>query len=279
MARPLRVLVENGFYHLTARGIAKQPIYADDIDRRRFLRGVERSVSRLDWRCLAYCLMENHFHLIVRTPVPNLARGMQQVNSQFAQYYNKRHNRIGPLFAGRYGAKLIQRDAHLLEVFRYVALNPVRSGACDDPEDWIWGSHGAIAGTRAGPDWLGVDEVHALFADAFGGNGRAAYVQFVLEGTAADVMPDAAALGDEAFLKDVLPSSRPGSEFVERDWGPGRPPLTELLKDGGSGESIALAYRDHGYTMSHIAAALGCHVCTVSRRLAAHEGRMLECKT
>ena len=276
VARPLRLLVANGVYHVTARGIASQAIYEDDFDRRGFLRVLGRTVSRFGWRCLTYCLMINHFHLVVRTPEPNLARGMQQLSSQYAQRYNQRHERIGPLFAGRYGAKLIQRDAHLLEVFRYVALNPVRAGVCAEPTAWRWGAHCAITGQRQAPGWLAVDEVRTLFA-GYDDGGRV-YRRFV--DTAPDVaLPaDGVAVGDVEFLRRVLPSTKPGPDIAERDWGEGRPPLGELLSVLDSGQAIAVAYRKHGYTMSRIAAEMGCHVCTVSRRLKAYERQMLESK-
>lgn len=108
-------------------------------------------MARFDWRCLAYCLMDNHFHLLVRTPLANLPRGMQQINSGHAQAYNRRHGRTGPLFERRYGAALVQEDVHLLEIFRYIALNPVRAGLCREPEDYAWSSHAALAGIAVSP--------------------------------------------------------------------------------------------------------------------------------
>ena len=154
----------------------------------------------------------------------------------------------------------------------------MRSGACQDPKDWKWGAYGAIVGNRTPPRWLSVEEVLVLFAESLGSDGARAYRQFVVAGSAGDAPRDGVAVGDAAFLRSVLPSVRPGPEFVVRDWGDGRPRLDELLRDGGSGRAIAIAYRRHGYTMSRIAAEIGCHPCTVSRRLKAYEAEMLECK-
>jgi putative transposase len=111
MARPLRLLVENGHYHVTSRTWDRSPLYRNDEDRHEFLDLLEANVERFDWRCLAYCLMDNHFHLLVRTPLANLPRGMQRINSRYAQLYNKWRGRKGPVYEGRYHGPLIQRAA------------------------------------------------------------------------------------------------------------------------------------------------------------------------
>ena len=265
MARPLRLVVADGTYHATARGIAKGDIYLDDRDRRVFLQILVHTIERFSWRCLSYCLMPNHFHLLVRTPIPNLSRGMARLKGGYAQAHNRRHERIGPLFAGRFSARLVQRDRHLLETFRYIALNPVAAGLCESPSSWRWGAHPALAGERAAPEWLAVDEARGWFAGATG------YREFVIEPANPFPLPVGVVTGDDDFRRRHLPDRRPGSEFAEHDWGKGRPALGELLQDGGSGRSIATAYRVHGYTMQTIASVLGRHVCTVSRRLRAYE--------
>jgi putative transposase len=273
VARPLRLLVADGIYHVTARGIARNEIYLDDHDRRLFLHILVRTLERFSWRCLSYCLMPNHFHLLIRTPIPNLSRGIARLKGGYAQAYNRRHERIGPLFAGRFSARLVQRDRHLLETFRYIALNPVVAGLCEGPSSWRWGAHPALAGEQKAPEWLAVEEAHGWF------DGVAAYSAFVAEQSDPPAPARGVVLGDDDFRRRHLPARRPGSEFAEHDWGDGRPKLAELLRDGGSGKSIAAAYRTHGYTMRSIASFLGRHVCTVSRRLRAYETEMRECKT
>jgi putative transposase len=136
MSRPLRIEIAGGTYHVTARGNSRLPIYKDATDGRVFLYTLGQVVSRFGWECLAYCLMRNHYHLVVGTPRPNLARGMRQLNGVYVQRFNRRHERGGSLFERRYGAVLIERDSHMLEVFRYVARNPVRAGLCARPESW-----------------------------------------------------------------------------------------------------------------------------------------------
>ena len=120
MARPLRLLFENGHYHVTARSWDRSALFRDDEHRLEFLDMLSMTVHRFDWRCLAYCLMGNHFHLLVRTPIPNLPRGMQRLNSGYAQWFNRQGGRKGPVYEDRYHAVLVQREPHLLELFRYV---------------------------------------------------------------------------------------------------------------------------------------------------------------
>lgn len=266
-------------YHVTARGNGRQTIFEDDHDRRAFLALLRRVIDRFGWRCLTYCLMDNHVHLLLRTPEPNLSRGMQQLKSAHAQAFNRRHQRVGHLFAGRYGAQLVQQDAHLLEVFRYVALNPVRAGMCVNASVWPWSAHAALAGFAAAPAFLHTEEAWSWFAPA--GPGSIApqrYLAFVEAKGDEEHRADVVAVGDEAFLRAMLPATRPSTEVPVRQWGEGRPPLTELLDELGTAGGIARAYRQHGYTLSTIASHLGCHVSTVSRRLRAHERASLDCK-
>src|SRR4051812_47131806 len=136
-------------------------IYRDDGDRRTFLAILEDTIDRYGWKCYAYCLMGNHFHLVVGTPEPNVAAGMCRLNGGYARSFNKRHGRCGHLFERRYHAELVQTDGHLLELVRYVALNPVRAGLCGRADEWPWSSYGSLVGIRPAPGWLDVDEVRA----------------------------------------------------------------------------------------------------------------------
>lgn len=277
MARPLRLLIEDGIYHVTSRGL--EAIYRHDSDRRAFLVLLGRTIGRFDWRCLTYCLMDNHFHLLVRTPQANLSIGMRHLKSAYAQSYNRRHERRGPLFEGRFAARLVQQDAHLLQVFRYIALNPVSAGLCAGAEEWEWSGHRALSGRVAAPPWLAAAESCTWFSEKSHQAGRRAYRDFVAGPAEEPRDVSGAALGSSEFLRAVLPDTRPGPDIPEHDWGPGRPPLDELLAGTAGAEGIALAHRHHGYTMQRIADALGCHVSTVSRRLRRYEQQTLECKT
>ena len=277
MARPLRLLVENGHYHVTARSWDRSAIYRSDEDRRTFLKLLDDAVDRFDWRCLSYCLMDNHFHLLVRTPLANLPRGMQRINSGYAQAFNRRYERGGPLFQRRYHAELVQRDAHLLEVLRYIALNPVRAGCCRDACEYAWSSHAAIAGVAPPPPYLAAGEVRELFEAATGSDGVRAYREFV-SGDVEDSPSSGPVVGDEEFVRAALRDVARDPEIPRRDWSAGRPPLADLFGQHRSGAAMSFAYRVHGYTMANMAAHLGCHVSTVSRRLHAYERAMLDCK-
>ncbi len=184
MARQLRLQFPGAVYHLTSRGNAGQAIYLDDADRVRFLDLLGREVEQQRWRCHAYCLMDNHYHLLVETPEANLSRGMGRLNMAYAQGFNRRHERAGHLFQGRYKAIVVERDSHLLELCRYLVLNPVRAGLVDSPLAWPWSSYRATASTRGAPDWLTTRWILRHF-DAEDERARRAYRRFVREGRAA----------------------------------------------------------------------------------------------
>jgi putative transposase len=128
MARPLRIEYDGAFYHLTSRGNERKAIFKDDTDRQLFLDSLSQVTERFHWLCHAYCLMDNHYHLVVETPDANLSQGMRQLNGVYTQAYNRRHRRVGHLFQGRFKGILVQKESHFLEVCRYVVLNPVAAG-------------------------------------------------------------------------------------------------------------------------------------------------------
>jgi putative transposase len=140
MARPLRIQIAGGTYHVTSRGNRRQAIYQDDDDRRQFLAFHDRVVRRYGWIVHAYCLMTNHFHLLVETPEPNLSAGMQRLKSEYAAYFNERFGHVGHLFQQRFGSSFIEGDEYFAEALRYIALNPVKAGLCDHPAAWPWSS-------------------------------------------------------------------------------------------------------------------------------------------
>ena len=127
MARPVRIEFAGALYHITSRGDRREAIYEDDTDRFRFLEVLGEVVERFNWRCHAYCLMTNHYHLVVETVDGNLSKGMRQLNGVYTQWSNRRHRRTGHLLQGRYKAILVDSEAYLLELARYVVLNPVRA--------------------------------------------------------------------------------------------------------------------------------------------------------
>ena len=136
MARPLRIEFAGAFYHITTRGDRREEIYEADDDREAFIEIFGAVIADFAWRCHAYCLMENHYHLFVETPRANLSKGMRQLNGVYTQWSNRRHGRSGHLFQGRYKGILVDSDAYLQELSRYIVLNPIRAGMVDDPADW-----------------------------------------------------------------------------------------------------------------------------------------------
>ena len=148
MARPLRIEYPGALYHITSRGNNKQDIFLDDSDRISFLEILSKVIEEREWLCYAFCLMGNHYHLLIETPKANLSRGMQQLDSVYARRFNKRHERVGHLFQARFHAALIEKEVYLLEVLRYTVLNPVRAGLCKDPAFYKWSSYLDIIGKR-----------------------------------------------------------------------------------------------------------------------------------
>lgn len=157
MARRLRLEVPGGIFHVTIRGVRRLPVFHDDSDRRIFLWLVGRSVRSHQWACFAFVLMTTHYHLLLQTPRPNLASGMQRLNSQYAQGFNRRHGFKGHVFEERYTSVHVQTDSHLLESFRYIVLNPVRAGLCHTAEEWAWSGYRATLGLASPPRFLAAD--------------------------------------------------------------------------------------------------------------------------
>ena len=181
MADDRRDFDPDGIYHLTARGNDRRTIFRDDFDRRAFVGRLSTNALKHRWIVLAYCLMTNHYHLVVSAPYGGMSGGMQELNGGFSRRTNSRYGRSGHLFQNRFSATAISRDAHLLEACRYVVLNPIRAQICTRPEDWPWSSYGACAGLQLAPRFLAVNELLALF----GRHPREAcrnYAVFVAEG-------------------------------------------------------------------------------------------------
>ena len=160
-------------FHVYARGNDRRVIFADDADRRRYLDLLERVVGRTRWYCLAYCLMDNHVHLLIETPVANLGRGMQWFHGHYARRFNNRHGGVGHLFQGRYGAVRAKSGSQLQAAAAYIACNPSEAGLCQAPDGWSWSSHAVALAGRV-PRWLAFDRL----LDHFGGDGGDRYDRY-----------------------------------------------------------------------------------------------------
>ncbi|MFL5937754.1 MAG: transposase [Gaiellaceae bacterium] len=158
-----RLEVPYGYYHVVTRGNNKQLIYADELDRERFLVLLSRVARRYGWLFSAYCLMGNHYHLVMQIADAGLSRGMCELNTGHAITFNLRHGRANHLFGRRFWSELITTDAYLLEACRYVVQNPVRAGLCATCDDWEWSSYRATVGAAAPEPFLAVKSVLDFF--------------------------------------------------------------------------------------------------------------------
>jgi REP element-mobilizing transposase RayT len=181
MARHPRVLFAGAMYHVSIQGNRDCSIYVDVDDRETHLSLIADGVCEDGWICHAYCQMTTHYHLLVQTPEPNLDRAMHRLNSAYAHEFNRRHGYSGHLFKQRYSAKLVVDDLHLLEVARYVVLNPVEARMCRHPKDWPWSSYQATVGLAKTPSFLDNDWLVRVF-DEDVSKGRRRFVRFVDEG-------------------------------------------------------------------------------------------------
>ena len=212
--RPLRAEYPGALYHVTARGVAREQIFREDDDRDLFLHDLAQIVRRYEWLCHAYCLMGNHYHLMVETPATNLSAGLQRLNGVYAQRFNRLYGRVGHLFQGRFHAVIVEEDAYLLELARYVVLNPVRARLCEQPGQWRWSSYRATAGLAAPLGFLRADGILGrLAAEPREAQGR--YRRFVAEGLEQNPWEHArgGCLGCDDFVqKFVRRGQTPGSD-------------------------------------------------------------------
>ena len=280
MARPLRIEFPGALYHVTSRGNARQRVFRDDEDREMFLATLAWVVARFRWRCHAYCLMDNHVHLLIDTPEPNLSRGMRQLNGVYTQRFNRRHRKVGHLFQGRFKAILVEKEGYLLELARYIVLNPVRAKMVKTPERYPWSSYRPMLGVAPVPPALAIEWVLDQFARTRA-TARRRYAKFVHDGIGVpgpwEEVKGQVLLGSEVFIERLAPQLQECStrEIPKRQRLVHRPPLRTLLAGTDSKTarniSIAQAYLKHGYTLSEIGRVVGLHYATISRLIKALE--------
>ena len=275
MTRPLRIEFKGAVYHITSRGNTRQAIFLDEKDFANFLTVLSSVVKRYHFILHTFCLMNNHYHLLIETPYGNLSRGMRQLNGLYTQRFNRRHQRVGHLLQGRYKAILVDKDDYLLELSRYVVLNPVRAKIVKDPKDWKWSSYQATTGHKRIPclttDWI---------LSQFGNKQKAAsrqYQNFVFSGIKAKSPLKAIRgqlfLGQDNFIdkiKHLMSGKENLKEITKKQRYLTRPPLNKILQyqdKKSKDQAMHKAHLKYGYTLKDIAEYIGVHYTTVSRAI------------
>jgi REP element-mobilizing transposase RayT len=272
MSRPLRIELAGGLYHVTSRGDRREAIYRDGQDRADWLAVLGEVCGRFDWHCHAWCEMTNHYHVVVETPQANLSQGMRQLNGVYTQQFNRRHRLVGHLFQGRFKGILVERDSYLLELSRYVVLNPVRAGMVGQAGDWPWSSYLAMVGAEPAPAWLVADWVLGQFGPDRA-SAQAGYAAFVAGGVGQpsvwDGLRHQVFLGSEGFAERHLGTSAALDRLREVPRAQRRAlakPLAAIAADyPDRREAMARAFLTGVYTMQEIADFFGVHYATVSR--------------
>jgi REP-associated tyrosine transposase len=275
MARPLRLEFSDALYHVTSRGNERRPIFRTNRDRQTFLLFLGQATRRFGWSVTAWVLMTNHFHLVLKTPDPNLSKGMQWLNSAYANWFNRIHRRCGHLFQGRFKAFLIDEESYFADVLRYVVLNPVRAKMCERPEEYRWSSHRATAGLEKAPDWLDVTAVHRLF----GPDAAAAqplYREFVLakigcEDRLWDKLTNQLYLGTEEWVKRMrrqIETKPRSTDHPRTQRAAGRPKMHMIVSAVAevAGETAEAIRTTRGHILRNLVAWLGWHEGLVTLR-------------
>ena len=285
MARPLRIEFAGALYHVTARDNARAPIYDDDEDRGEFLRLLGDAVERHDWYCHAYCLMGNHYHLLIETATPSLSKGMKYLNGRYTQWYNRKHGRVGHLLQGRFKAILVQKDAYLLELARYIVLNPIRARMVRHARDWPWSSYRATAGHGPAAAYLTTDWILGGFAKTR----KVAwtrYRDFVQQGKGQpspwEQLKNQIYLGGDRFVEDMQRKINPEQSLNDvprkHKQAPPKPLSHYQGKHPNRDEAMAQAYLSGHYTLSQVGDHFGVSYATVSRAVRRYEAKQQNVK-
>jgi putative transposase len=274
MARPIRLEFPGAIYHVTTRGNGGDDVFLDDQDRLLFLTVLGEVVSRSGWIVHAYVLMDNHYHLLIETPNGNLSRGMRQLNGVYTQRFNSLHGSGGRVFQGRFKAILVEPNGFLLELCRYIVLNPLRLKTVKNISRYRWSSFRATAGEIQAPVWLNTDWVLGHFGRSSSVAQRK-YAEFVEAGanlpSPLSKVKAQVLLGNAAFVKKMKQRLLSKVDIRRDKKRIKRPGLNTLFtlkvrkEKSLRNETIKRAYQEYGYTMAEIAGAAQIHFSTVSK--------------
>jgi REP element-mobilizing transposase RayT len=264
MARPLRIHIPLKLYHVRSRGNDRRPLFEDDYDHLKYLELIARAVDRFKVRCLAYCLMTNHVHLLLQPTDHSVSRFMQQIGSSFAHWANRRHGRTGHLVEGRFKGSLVENSVYYLRVLRYIARNPVAAKMVDGPDKWAWSSYRATAGLTVVPPFLDVKQVWGTFDKRSRRHAQEQYRFFVSSDVDDDEDFAGLLVGSATFVQSLEPNLAPhrtNRELTYRDRFCTRPSLESIFDGRPDGPVLHAAVRKafvaYAYTLREIGEHLG----------------------
>ena len=272
MSRPLRIEYAGALYHVTSRGNERKAIYRKEADFQLFIDTLSEVCEHFNWVIHSFCLMTNHYHLVVETPDANLSEGMRPLNGVYTVRFNRKYGRVGHLFQGRYKAILVDKSAYLLELGRYVVLNPVRAKMIETPDQWLWSSYVYTTCQKESPAWLATDATLLQFAlnrdEAIN-----RFARFVAAGVGQEIwanLKQQIYLGNDAFIEQQLDKQitfeNRLSEVPHKQRRSAAPSLNFFLENANDrNQAMTAAYRTGSYTLSEIADYVGLHYSTVSR--------------
>ncbi len=288
MARPIRVQYPGAFYHIMTRGNERSNIFNVVEDYQDFLLVLFNTIKRYNWDCYAYCLMPNHYHLLIKTNEANLSIGMRQLNGSYTQNFNIRNKRVGHLFQGRFKSILVEEENYKYQLIRYIALNPLRSNIVDRIEDWRWNSCLEVMGKIAATGCVNKRETLSNF-DQDENRAKGLFLDYLMSKTEEDGLSSlkgGVVLGSAGFIEKIrgylkLRESEREIPVKERLFC--GPTLEELFTEGVTtrevrNRKIYEAHVGYGYLLSEVANYLGIHYTTISR-IFKKENDLLSIKT
>lgn len=272
MARSIRIEYNGALYHITSRGNKKENIFLSDIDRVNFLAILEEVCIRCRWICYSYCLMNNHYHLLIETPEGNISKGMRLLNSIYTQRFNKFHSRVGHVFQGRFKGILVEKESYLLELSRYIVLNPIRANLVSTVSDWKWSSYQATVCKVQCPNWLAANYILALFSHDIR-IGIKKYQEFVTNENICESpwsrLKNQIYMGSDDFVKNMQAkidlqknlSNVPKPQYLSRHYSLEYYEQQSITRN----ECIGLAYKSGQFSMTEIGKHFGLHHSRISR--------------
>lgn len=278
MVRPLRIEYAGALYHVTSRGNAQEDIYRNDKDRNTFLTLLNKMCERHNWYCHAYCLMDNHYHLLVETNTATLSKGMKHLNGMYTQYFNRSHNRVGHVYQGRFKGILVEKESYLIELSRYIVLNPVRARMVRAAKDWPWSSYRATAGLNVEHPCLTTDWI----LSGFGKQRKRSqhhYRDFIQQGknqpSPWEDLKNQIYLGSDEFVEDTQCKIEPEKLLSDIPKQQKLAPIKSLdyyqQRYSSRDKAMAKAYLAGHYTLKMVGIYFGVSYTTVSRAVKIHE--------